>query len=715
MPNRQRQMTGVRRRHTNSKLGCLNCKRKKIRCDENLPQCDNCVKSRRETCSYLSLSKGEINKIKLTHSLRNSHNKLLTQDYRLPASTTRAKPTIKAAPLSTNVEDSSLEFKFELLDLPLRIPPVMYPPIHFSNVSINDFSHEFNVVYESDFVNEESPRTETTSSALPNGITFKKSFTLHRSGLRDSIAQNPKSSTNLESLLVGYDSGLLDHLNPFFKDLKSKDGMVDIIVESQICMGQSIALNAFNQKREHKSLTSQAAASKSAFERNCHERWVNLLSQMEKAMKNNSWDQLRDAPKSRMEFISSAIYSTAVGHMLSGVMLNYSMESFLESQAYIVNILEVATNYLQSHSLKEIEFVHEQSETLTNAMLSIKIPSYWPTFLYEVYSNLVELHSLYNNHSFKFSTEVNKNRFQRYKGQYNSLTKFLEHQLLPIIISSRNEDYVLTYPPELIFQLASNWSRIVPPESMTHYPRHQPDADDETAYLKDISTTLYMYYISISVALDSVFPACKYLFNFSFSAPRRQFYAVKHIMTPRPQNSCYPPDINGNLIQKHNYYSMRLFAFFRRRYGFYEALPACIKVLITEENKKNRLRSRRFEHTMEVPITNFNTTLIRPSHYPPKTKIGLRQNVASFCHDDEHVTTPEIYSRNIETLDFFNKKSVIQYDYETMLLLPDYRPPPYRPSTYRTFLEITDVKEYCTDKRLIFSGWATEPATTKSI
>lgn len=705
MPNRQRLMAGVRRRHTNSKLGCQNCKRKKIRCDENLPQCENCVKSRRETCSYLSLSKGELNKIKLTHSLRNSHNKLLTQDYRLPTSTTRVK-TAKGEPAL--LEDSSLEFKFELLDLPLRIPEIMYPPIHFSNVSVDDFSHEFNVIYESDYGAFEPTRTENTPSALPNGITFKKSFPLLQPITPKSSNQFTDSSSILESLLVGYDSSLLDHLNPFFKDLKSKSGMVDIIVESQICMGQSIALNAFEQKREHRSLTTQRIASKTAFERNCHQRHLKLLEQIELVMKDLGWEQLQDTSKSSMEYISSAIYSTAVGHMLSCVMLNYSMETFLKSQAFIVSILEVSTHYLQSHSYKEIEFVHKQAESLRNAMLSIKIPSYWPTFLYEVYSNLVELHALYNNHLFKVTSEANRVSFQRFKGQYNSLTKFLEQQLLPIIISTRNEDSVLTYPPELIFKLASHWSRILPPECMTHFPSPKPDIDDEHAYLKDISTTLYMYYISVSVALDSVFPACKYLFNYSFSAPRRQFYAEKQIMTPKMANMFYPSNISGKLIQRHNYYSMRLFAFFRRRYGFYEALPATTKVLINDDIKRDRLKSRRFENTMEVPITSFNTTLIRPSHYPPKVKIGNRQKLASFCNDDDDFTGPEIYSRNIETLDFFNKNSFIQYDYETMLLLPDYRPPPYRPPLEHSLLEITDVKEYCTDKRIIFSGQSTD-------
>lgn len=600
-------------------------------------------------------------------------------------------------------EDSSLEFKFDLLDLPLRIPTIIYPPIHFSNVSVNDFSDEFKVVYEDDAAAEDTTRPESAFSALPNGVTFRKSFKIYREVRMSCPKPLQQGSLVLEPLLVTYDSGLLDHLNPFFQDLKSKYSLIDIIVESQICMGQSIILNVFDRKREHKSLTKHKSVSKSSLERSCHDRYTRLFAQMSETMKDHGWDQLRDVPRSRMEFISSAIYSTAVGHMLSCIMLKYSMMTFLESQAFIVSILEVATNYLQTHAQKEIEFVHKQAESLAISMLTIKIPSYWPTFLYEVYANLMMLHPLYNNYLFKSSVESNKAGFLRFKGQYNDLTKFMEHQLLPIIISTRDEDHVLIYPPEVIFQLASAWSRILPPECMIHYPAHNPHADDEAAFLEDISTTLYMYYISISVALDSVFPACKYLFNFSFSAPRRQFYSDQKIMIPRMENQYYPPDISGKLIQRHNFYSMRLFAFFRRRYGFYEALTTTTSVLVTPVNKENPLKSRRFGNTVEVPITNFNTTLIRPGHYPLKPK-HAGNKLASFVHDDEDVSTPEIYSRNIETIDLFNTKLVIQYDYETMLLLPDYRPPPYRPSAERKFLEITDVKGYCNDKRVIFAG-----------
>lgn len=51
-----------RRKHRNSKLGCTNCKRKQIKCDETLPICQNCQK-KHDACSYLFMPIHEFQKL----------------------------------------------------------------------------------------------------------------------------------------------------------------------------------------------------------------------------------------------------------------------------------------------------------------------------------------------------------------------------------------------------------------------------------------------------------------------------------------------------------------------------------------------------------------------------------------------------------------------------------------------------------------------------
>ncbi|ODQ80499.1 hypothetical protein BABINDRAFT_166118 [Babjeviella inositovora NRRL Y-12698] len=56
-----------RKKHKNSHLGCATCKKRRIRCDENLPSCFNCSRSinGKYVCSYLSLSDDALKQLKL--------------------------------------------------------------------------------------------------------------------------------------------------------------------------------------------------------------------------------------------------------------------------------------------------------------------------------------------------------------------------------------------------------------------------------------------------------------------------------------------------------------------------------------------------------------------------------------------------------------------------------------------------------------------------
>ncbi|EWZ86256.1 hypothetical protein AU210_013007 [Fusarium oxysporum f. sp. radicis-cucumerinum] len=51
---------GNRRSHTKSRMGCLTCKRRHIRCDENYPQCQNCTKHKVKCSFYDTPSQEEL-------------------------------------------------------------------------------------------------------------------------------------------------------------------------------------------------------------------------------------------------------------------------------------------------------------------------------------------------------------------------------------------------------------------------------------------------------------------------------------------------------------------------------------------------------------------------------------------------------------------------------------------------------------------------------
>ncbi|KAM3163376.1 Zn(2)-C6 fungal-type domain-containing protein [Lachancea thermotolerans] len=59
----------TRRRHRNSRLGCDECKRRRIKCDETIPECRNCQNRQKKEpckrCSYLSMNEEELQSFKL--------------------------------------------------------------------------------------------------------------------------------------------------------------------------------------------------------------------------------------------------------------------------------------------------------------------------------------------------------------------------------------------------------------------------------------------------------------------------------------------------------------------------------------------------------------------------------------------------------------------------------------------------------------------------
>lgn len=64
-----------KKRNKNSKSGCLNCKQRKIKCDENLPICQYCFK-RDINCSYLTMTPFQINHLLLQKKINSSNSNM---------------------------------------------------------------------------------------------------------------------------------------------------------------------------------------------------------------------------------------------------------------------------------------------------------------------------------------------------------------------------------------------------------------------------------------------------------------------------------------------------------------------------------------------------------------------------------------------------------------------------------------------------------------
>lgn len=62
-PDDKREKGPLRRKHKNSKNGCPNCKKRRVKCSEDLPACSNCIKHK-VRCGYLDYTEEQLQEVK---------------------------------------------------------------------------------------------------------------------------------------------------------------------------------------------------------------------------------------------------------------------------------------------------------------------------------------------------------------------------------------------------------------------------------------------------------------------------------------------------------------------------------------------------------------------------------------------------------------------------------------------------------------------------
>lgn len=761
--------TNTRRRHTNSKLGCLNCKRKKIRCDENLPQCDNCCRGKQETCSYLSLSSSEINRIRITHSLRNSQNKLLNSNYRLPTSTSQSSAlasatqkdssvslssTTPSSPASTprthkpslphNSPSSSssmyhkkfqedlgnaLEFKFELNHLKLKIPTMSYPPLQFNVLTMNDFDKEFNVVDDNENDNEmdldqdESDQYQTITSTT---TTTTKQVSSSSSGDEsdDSILHGRKilayglikptkfSKIRYEHKLQTRNDTAIEKINNLF--IKTK-GQNELIGQSLIVLGQIIILNEMKSINKYNANKFSQQVIDST-ERKSLEKFDNLLLSFESGISQLSQSDSKHLSEDCM-LLTLSNYCLNYCNLL----LNFSSESYVKLNNNIVKIF----NIYSKHNIQEPnEYTKQLSSMVNKDIISINLPSYDPKFLGHIVENLdefqINIFKIEDLYKFKLNEKLNQ-YYNKLVIQYYNLVKFIKLDLLPVVQKFRNENFISIYSPSVILTLLKKWYLTFPRELINFNLKLIPNSNSfEGSYLKDLTICLYMYYNCMSVILDSIFPASNYLFNLSFNfngffendLVNSSFnkYMVVDKTNPLTNSSKNLVDNFkiSDFLQRNNFLTNRIYSFFQIRKSFLCTFIIRQNYLSRNPNlsTEDRMKSRLVKNYLEIPIANFNNTLIRPEHYPTSIHnhydLLVKDKLINLIYTRvDDIMNKKMFSRNIETLNFFQPNCFLQFDYSSKFLLNDYRNSEDVGDAVVVELSGDDLGNYLVDRHLI--------------
>lgn len=791
--NNNNNNNNTRRRHTNSKLGCQNCKRKKIRCDENLPQCENCSRGKKETCSYLSLSNNELNRIRITHSLRNTQNKLLNSNYRLPTSSNliignknkvnkslksdyKSKSLIESQSLSqSNIKvntslilsdskddkinsydyskdfegmENVLEFKFELSSLPLKIPTIMsYPPIQFNNLGINDFVNEFEIIPDDEGCRDHSDNSpnnsmdiddeSTTGSESPNNssnplkygfhkpISFKKlNYNQFTKPKFESNNNNDKVLPDLSFHVVQGSNSLLDHINDYINE-KLNDSYdpksIKLMIDAFICLGQVTILNQMKMINKYSDDIYNDNYI-DMMEGKAFERHGITIANIEHEL-NGFMKLLDDTSNTDLDFKLADEITISIAYAncfitFSNLMLNFSAESYFKSLKKLFQIFDHYSKHLQNNNLKPSPVFHFLINNMQYNMMVINIPSYDPYFIIEYSANIDILGTIYKSSDKQFGNTQQDFYFKQIINQYTNLQTFLKFELLPVIFKLRNEQHVTTYSTSIIFNLLKKWHIIFPTQAMIFKASTIPKVNTiEGLFLKDLTVCLYIYYYSTSTILDSIFPACKYLFSVSFMTPSNSFCDNNKLITTEKNNFYHEINKSTNyyglssseLIQRNNYYGSRIYTYFKNRYVFFQNNVIWKNPYRSGIIDENRFNTRKMKNFLEMPIRSFNTTLIRPEHYPTKIhdhyELLLRDpKIYSIFTRSDETMDKKMYTRNIETVDFFNDKVMLQFDYGSKSLLKDYRPQESNQVPVSVELNMNDIRSFYKDRNLIISG-----------
>lgn len=683
--------TSQRRKHTNSRLGCANCKRKKVRCDENLPQCRNCEKGKNEVCSYLKLDQQEVTRINLAHNLRDDHNKMLDQEFRLPTS----RSVSRAMSKSPMTDFNGLNFEFEMTHLPLRIPDVIYPPLHYNHTGIEDFSDEFEVIKD-DTPRPQSRRERPISQTrpLPGAKQISTSFDKINHVVVDTFEYDVNEYGMIQRDTLFRPLGRL-----LVQDLPAEARFIyDVIV----CLGQVIMWNqiraSINYTWDKDTVCKMEAWLKNnsfSLHTKCVSSIVNTLTQFN----HMSYREQSKEHDDYMNLMMPLIYYGNNFLSYSGLMLGFTMTNYTKVNAISLNVVNQYLRYNKTG--KHPDLIRYIINTVHYNSLSITIPSYDPACIEEISDNLGLLSPTFVS-TFNFTKKSMSILYAEVRHQYKQLKAFLDEEVGPIL-KEQQRNKAITYDADKIYILLQKWLINFPSRAVPYNPKRHLKVSAEVNYIYDLFTILYSYYFAIGCTLMSNIPEVTYLFGLNFSLKGVNFFIRPEVIKSEanPLQAMFFSHQVSDYFLRHNYYALRIYSFFRHRlrifYGNVRWKP----------NKYSfSLNDRSFKPVSEKPIQSFNYTLIRPENYPTTPSYVSESTLdsgISFFRKDEAVLL-KLYTRNIETLDFFTKDYVLQFDFESQRLLRDYRPVQRECKLDYDRLSKEDVENYIDDRKVLIEG-----------
>jgi len=224
-------------------------------------------------------------------------------------------------------------------------------------------------------------------------------------------------------------------------------------------------------------------------------------------------------------------------------------------------------------------------QSIGHTMSALFIPTYDFNVLYEIFDVLKD-----------FGPILRKENDEILTMHYEKLIDYLDSNVLNSTIKyKKNDEFITSYPSDMIYELYHSFNSILPSEVFTIPTMGNP-----------IQRVFYLFYFMVGRAMDNVFPETRYLTQHRYIGPTTVY--------PFTIGDIYDENLSPDLIYFANY-SLRVLTFFSRRSDFFSRYMKIMNPF-PEKLPENRFLSRKTSKVKETQIINFKNSIIRPWNYP---------------------------------------------------------------------------------------------------
>ncbi|GMM37997.1 hypothetical protein DASC09_053220 [Saccharomycopsis crataegensis] len=644
-----------------SRLGCFNCKRRRLKCGEELDSCFNCL-DKGIRCSYLDLTPEQKQKV-IDANIKNNPNYLLdpgnigNQQGKIPG----RRPMVESSPHFKNMKQELDKFQFSMGVSRFSIIPKVYGPNHTTgnnsddsgnNISgkhANRNSYGKSNQYSINSIDNYDDNDKNTKSKNGHGqmnMHFAR-FNLNPSNHGFPLPNHENSATTfkLRQLSIRkyprtFSSGVKFSVCGEYEEALAyaRELMSGWFTDFSYCSWESLAV--YNGAISRAMALILVNMEKDCYKSSMADRSPTIIGNLQKWRSHYKLKGLRHAQNvieslNQPQLASSIEYLRYFRYLLHYSLINIGLT--LQSKAEYSSLAAFINGFISSSLSSEVvdkvskdiqyqyccdaEIQEEQKYTefmfssvrdfYSKIITKVFVPSYRTDSFKEFFQELLNFES--------FLSYQNLNPYSVARFQLNDLIKFISNQVLgdQKLLDSFNPNFVTEHNVVLESRFTNGFFDFFPSEIVYFQQVHKS--------INTIDKIMYLHWSATAYFLDNIFPEAEYFFSAKFSGSIHwagfNMDLINDILKDL-QNLYANSQITREVYEflyRRTIYLTRMISFLATRHRDY----VCNLELIHPFSKtpsvfKERFRfaSRKPKFVKELQLTSFKTGAIIKENYP---------------------------------------------------------------------------------------------------